>query len=186
VNNESSEIIRMFNTEFNRFATNPSLDLYPENLRKTIDEINDWVFNDINNGVYKCGFAQSQEAYNEAVAALFSSLERAESILSQQRYLAGDKFTEADVRFFMTLIRFDEVYVVHFKCNQKLIREYPNLWNYTKEIYQMPGIKDTVSFYHCRKHYYTSHPHINPFRIVPIGALSWVQYDAPHDRERKY
>eukprot|EP00271_Cylindrocystis_brebissonii_P009867 TRINITY_DN253_c0_g1_i1.p1 TRINITY_DN253_c0_g1~~TRINITY_DN253_c0_g1_i1.p1 ORF type:complete len:324 (-),score=61.51 TRINITY_DN253_c0_g1_i1:911-1882(-) len=185
VNNESSEIIRMFNSEFNDLCKNPELDLYPEELRGKIDEVNEWVYSDVNNGVYRTGFARTQEAYNQAAAVLFKALDRLESLLSQQRYLAGDKLTEADVRLFTTLIRFDEVYSVHFKCNQRLIREYENLFNYTKELYQVAGVKETVDFWHCRQHYYTSHEFLNPFGIVPVGSLSWIKWDGPHDRASK-
>eukprot|EP00270_Netrium_digitus_P002974 TRINITY_DN13373_c0_g1_i1.p1 TRINITY_DN13373_c0_g1~~TRINITY_DN13373_c0_g1_i1.p1 ORF type:complete len:324 (+),score=74.52 TRINITY_DN13373_c0_g1_i1:182-1153(+) len=185
VNNESSEIIRMLNFEYNHLAKNPSLDLYPEKLRPSIDEVNDWVYNNINNGVYKCGFSSTQAAYDQAVASLFESLDRAEEILSRQRYIAGSVLTEADIRLFVTLIRFDEVYTVHFKCNKKLIREYPNLFNYTKEIYQVPGISDTVDFFHINNHYYRSHS-INVFGIVPVGSLSWVKFDGPNDRNLKF
>ncbi|GMH27736.1 hypothetical protein Nepgr_029579 [Nepenthes gracilis] len=136
VNNESSEIIRMFNSEFNDLAMNAELDLYPSHLRSQIDEINEWVLDRINSGVYKSGFAKSQEDYNEAVKKLFEALDRCEDILGKQRYLCGSMLTEADIRLFVTLIRFDEVYAVHFKCNRKMVREYPNLFNYTKEIYQ--------------------------------------------------
>ncbi|GAA0170334.1 reductase [Lithospermum erythrorhizon] len=182
VNNESSEIIRMFNSEFNEIADNPDLDLYPPQLRAQIDEINEWTYNDINNGVYKCGFAQKQGAYNEAVTNLFNALDKCEEILSKQRYLCGDTVTEADIRLFKTLIRFDAVYVVHFKCSKKAIREYPNLFNYTKDIYQIPGISSSVNMEHIRKHYFISHTHINPFAIV--AASPNIDFSSPHDRDR--
>lgn len=186
VNNESAEIMRMFNSEFNGpgLATNPELDLYPEPLRKQIDELNDWIYPNFNNGVYRAGFAQTQDAYDVAAKDVAHSLDRAEEILSKSRYLTGDRLTEADIRLFLTLIRFDEVYAVHFKCNYKLVREYPNLFNYTKEIYQM--IPDTVNLWHIKQHYYRSHPSINPYGIVPLGSLDWVDFAAPHDRDRKY
>nr|XP_027087428.1 uncharacterized protein LOC113708912 isoform X1 [Coffea arabica] len=182
VNNESSEIIRMLNTEFNHLAENPELDLYPSHLQDQINEINGWIYDDINNGVYKCGFAKKQEPYNEAVKKLYEALDKAEEILNKQRYLCGGTVTEADVRLFVTLIRFDEVYAVHFKCNKKLLREYPNLFNYTKDIFQIPGVSSTVNMEHIKKHYYGSHPSINPFGIIPQGPD--IDYSSPHDRAR--
>ncbi|XP_003572899.1 uncharacterized protein LOC100826879 isoform X1 [Brachypodium distachyon] len=182
VNNESSEIIRMFNSEFNEIAENPGLDLNPPHLQASIDEVNDLVYDAINNGVYKCGFAKKQEPYDEAVRNLYEALDKCEEILSKQRYMCGNQLTEADIRLFVTLIRFDEVYAVHFKCNKKLLREYPNLFNYTKDIYQIPGISSTVNMEHIRKHYYGSHPSINPYRIVPAGPN--IDYNATHDREK--
>ncbi|KAH0453110.1 hypothetical protein IEQ34_017434 [Dendrobium chrysotoxum] len=181
VNNESSEIIRMFNTEFNEIAENPDLDLYPSHLQAVIDEVNEWVYDTINNGVYKCGFAQKQGPYNEAVVKLFDALDKCEEILSKQRYICANELTEADIRLFVTLIRFDEVYAVHFKCNKKQIREYPNLFNYTKDIYQIPGISHSVNFEHIRKGYYGMLS-LNPFGVIPIGPN--IDYSAPHDRER--
>jgi len=171
VNNESSEIIRMLNSEFNQFAKNKELDLYPENLRSQIDEVNSWVYDTVNTGVYKCGFAQSQEAYDLNVRKLFDSLNRLETILSKNKFLIGDQFTEADVRLFTSLLRFDSVYYVHFKCSLKHIYEYPNLWEYVRGIYQNNGIAQTVNWEHIIKHYFVSHAHINPFRIVPIGPV---------------
>ncbi|CAD6228378.1 unnamed protein product [Miscanthus lutarioriparius] len=182
VNNESSEITRMLNTEFNDIAGNPGLDLYPAHLRASIDEVNELVYDAINNGVYKCGFAKKQGPYDEAVARLYEALDKCEEILGKQRYICGNQLTEADIRLFVTLIRFDEVYAVHFKCNKKLLREYPNLFNYTKDIYQIPGISSTVNMEHIRKHYYGSHPSINPYGIIPAGPN--IDYNAPHDRER--
>ncbi|KAL2344688.1 hypothetical protein Fmac_005973 [Flemingia macrophylla] len=182
VNNESSEIIRMFNTEFNDIAENPSLDLYPADLKAHIDDINELIYDSINNGVYKCGFAKKQEPYNEAAGHLYEALDKCENMLSKQRYICGNTLTEADIRLFVTLIRFDEVYAVHFKCNKKLLREYPNLFNYTKDIFQIPGISSTVNMKHIKLHYYGSHPTINPFGVVPVGPN--IDYSAPHDRER--
>ncbi|CAA7014766.1 unnamed protein product [Microthlaspi erraticum] len=182
VNNESSEIIRMLNTEFNGVAKNPSLDLYPSHLRDAIDETNEWVFNGINNGVYKCGFARKQEPYNEAVNELYEAVDRCEVILGKQRYICGNTFSEADIRLFVTLIRFDEVYAVHFKCNKRLLREYPNIFNYVKDIYQISGMSSTVNMEHIKQHYYGSHPTINPFGIIPQGPN--IDYSSPHDRER--
>lgn len=182
VSNESAEIIRMLNTEFNEIAENADLDLYPSQLQAKIDEVNDWVYDAINNGVYKCGFAKKQAPYDEAVAKLYEALDKCEAILANQRYICGNVLTEADVRLFVTLIRFDEVYTVHFKCNKKLLREYPNLFNYTKDIYQIPGMSSTVHMAHIKNHYYGSHPSINPYGIVPIGSS--IDYSSPHDRER--
>ncbi|XP_020588385.1 uncharacterized protein LOC110030144 isoform X1 [Phalaenopsis equestris] len=182
VNNESSEIIRMFNTEFNEIAENADLNLYPSHLLAAIDEVNELVYNTINNGVYKCGFATKQGPYDEAVVKLYNALDKCEEILSRQRYICGNELTEADIRLFVTLIRFDEVYSVHFKCNKKLLREYPNLFNYTKDIPQIPGISGTVNMEHIKKHYYGSHPNINPHGIIPIGSN--IDYSASHDRDR--
>ncbi|XP_028550638.1 uncharacterized protein LOC110112422 [Dendrobium catenatum] len=182
VNNESAEIIRMFNTEFNEIAENPDLDLYPSHLQTVIDGVNEWVYETINNGVYRCGFAKKQGPYDEAVVKLYDALDKCEEILSKQRYICGNELTEADIRLFVTLIRFDEVYVVHFKCNKKLLREYPNLFNYTKDIYQIPGISSTVNMEHIKKHYYGSHPAINPYGVIPIGSNT--DFSASHDRDR--
>ncbi|MFS7948660.1 putative glutathione S-transferase, Thioredoxin-like superfamily, glutathione Transferase family [Helianthus anomalus] len=182
VNNESEEIIRMLNTEFNEIAENPSLDLYPSHLQTQINELNDWIYSGINNGVYKCGFAKKQGPYEEAAKQLYEALDKCEEILGKQRYLCGDTLTEADVRLFVTLIRFDEVYAVHFKCNKKLLREYPNLFNYTKDLFQIPGMSSTVNMEHIKKHYYGSHPTINPYGIIPFGPN--IDYLAPHDRDR--
>ncbi|KAF6136847.1 hypothetical protein GIB67_043236, partial [Kingdonia uniflora] len=182
VNNESSEIIRMFNTEFNDIAEIPTLDLYPSHLQSQIDKINEWVYDGINNGVYKCGFATKQGPYEEAAEKLYQTLDKCEEILGRQRYLCGNSLTEADIRLFVTLIRFDEVYAVHFKCNKKLLREYPNLLNYTRDIFQIPGMSSTVNMEHIKKHYYGSHPSINPFGIIPTGPN--VDYSSTHDRQR--
>jgi len=184
VNNESSEIIRMFNSEFNEFAKNKDLDLYPSNLREKIDEINGWVYDSINDGVYKCGFARKQEPYEESFLKLFGALDKVEEILSKNRYLTGNQITEADIRLFTTLVRFDPVYYGHFKCNKKHVYEYPNMWNFVKELYQIPEIKETVNFEHIKNHYYGSHESINPFRIVPLGPE--INFDAPHDRNEKF
>jgi len=169
VNNESSEIIRMLNSEFNEYATNKELDLYPSNLRTNIDEVNSWIYEGINNGVYRAGFAQKQESYEQAYTKLFESLDKVEKILAKNRYLCGDQITEADVRLATTLFRFDVVYYTHFKCNKKRIVDYSNLWNFTKELYQMEQIKSTVNFQHIKQHYFGSHKNINPFGIVPLG-----------------
>ena len=179
VSNESSEIIRMFNSAFDAIA-DTSHDYYPEALRPQIDEINERVYHTLNNGVYKCGFATTQEAYEEAFGPLFDTLDWLEDILSKNRYLVGDVVTEADWRLFTTLVRFDPVYVGHFKCNKKRIRDYENLWNYTLELYQWPGVAETVNHRHIKAHYYASHETINPTRIVPKGPE--IDFSAPHNR----
>ena len=181
VSDESSEIIRMFNAAFDAF-TDVRTDFYPARLRGTIDAINVRVYDTVNNGVYRCGFAATQQAYDEAFGELFASLDWLEDILSENRYLTGDTLTEADWRLFTTLIRFDAVYVGHFKCNLRRIVDYPNLSNYLRELYQMPGIAGTVNLFHIRNHYYRSHESINPRRIVPGGPE--LDFDAPHDRDR--
>jgi len=168
VSNESSEIIRMFNSEFNELTGN-NIDYYPQSERDSIDEWNAFVYPNVNNGVYRCGFATTQSAYEEAYNNLFDSLDKLDSHLSRSRYLAGSKITEADWRLFTTLIRFDAVYVGHFKCNKKRIADYPNLNGYMKELYQVPGIKETTDFYHIKRHYYFSHTGINPTQVVPKG-----------------
>jgi putative glutathione S-transferase len=169
VNNESAEIIRMFNSEFQMLCAHPEFDLYPAKLRSLIDEVNAWVYPDINNGVYRCGFARSQKAFDAAYSQLFSALDRVEEILSRQAYLCGNTLTEADVRLFATLIRFDSVYHTHFKCNRKLIAQYPAMQGYLAGIYQLPGVAATVNLPHIRHHYYHSHRHLNPSGIVPAG-----------------
>ena len=181
VNNESSEIIRMLNSAFNDLGAE-DVDFYPEELREEIDKINAEVYSNVNNGVYKAGFATSQEAYEEALSALFKTLDALEDRLSRQRYLAGDRLTEADWRLFTTLVRFDAVYVAHFKCNLRRIADYPNLSNYLCALYQVPGVADTVNFTHIKNHYFGSHGTINPTGIVPAGPE--LDYSAPHDRDR--
>ena len=181
VNNESPEIIRMLNTEFNEWGDGDP-DFYPADLRQSIDAINEPIYETVNNGVYKSGFAQTQEAHEEAVNALFATLDDLEARLDTQRYLAGDRITEADWRAFPTLIRFDAVYVGHFKCNKRQIEEYPNLSNYLRELYQYPGVADTVNMDHIKRHYYESHESINPFRIVPTGPA--LDFTRLHDRTR--
>lgn len=168
VNNESAEIIRIFNSGFNTLTSNDD-DYYPEALRQEIDDINEMVYHDINNGVYKAGFATTQKAYEEAVNALFHALDIVEERLSKQRYLVGSNITEADWRLFTTLIRFDAVYHGHFKCNKKQIADYPNIYGYMKELYQVPGVAETVNFDHIKRHYYFSHTMINPTQIIPVG-----------------
>ena len=168
VNNESREIIRMFDTEFADIAQN-NVDLYPQDWQKEIDQAIDDIYDPINNGVYKAGFAKSQEAYEEAVQELFTALDYWENILAKQKYLCGDRLTEADICMFTTLFRFDAVYYVHFKCNLRHVWDYPNLWGYLKRIYQASGVKETCNLEHIKLHYYQSHPHINPSGIVPTG-----------------
>ena len=180
VSNESSEIIRMFNSAFDGITGNRD-DYWPEALRKGIEEVNARVYDTVNNGVYKAGFATTQEAYDEAVHPLFDSLDWLEQRLSSRRYLMGERITEADWRLFTTLIRFDLVYHLHFKCNRKRIVDYPNLWAYTRELYQWPGVADTVHFDHIVRHYHVSHETINPHRIIPINPEP--DFDAPHGRE---
>lgn len=185
VNNESSEIIRMLNREFNEFCATEEqqmLDLYPDDLRVEIDGVNEWVYRDINNGVYRCGFATSQEAYDTAVEKLFHGLDKTEEILSRNRYLTGNRLTEADIRLFVTLIRFDVVYHGHFKCNKRRILDYPNLWSFMKDIYQTNGIASTVNFEHIKKVYQESQRSINPHGIVSIGPD--LDLLSPHDRDK--
>lgn len=179
VNNESSEIMRILNSEFNAFSST-KYDYYPEHQRKNIDEINQFVYENINNGVYRCGFAKTQKAYEEAFDALFNALNQIEEILAKQRYLIGSQLTEADWRLFTTLIRFDVVYYGHFKCNLQRIIDYSHLSNYLRELYQYPGIKETVNFDHIKQHYYGSHLTINPTGIVPKGPK--LNLDEPHNR----
>ncbi|WP_439136264.1 glutathione S-transferase family protein [Pseudomaricurvus sp.] len=180
VNNESADIIRMLNSAFDAF-TDVKTDFYPEHLRQRIDEVNDLVYNNINNGVYKSGFATSQEAYEKAFRALFDALDEVETLLDQQRYLTGEQITEADWRLFTTLIRFDSVYYGHFKANLRRIEDYPNLSNYLRELYQVEGVADTVNFEHIKTHYYYSHDTINPTRVIPLGPE--VDYLRPHNRK---
>ncbi len=181
VNNESSEIIRMMNSEFNAF-TNDSTDYYPAALRPQIDEINDFVYSHINNGVYRAGFARTQEAYEEAARRVFVGLDRLESILAKQRYLCGDRITEADWRAFVTLVRFDPIYNGHFKCNLRQLRDYPNTFNFMLELYQQPDVGETIDIEKFKRGYYGGQSNVNPLGIVPIGPL--VDYTKPHDRGR--
>ncbi|MEZ5931075.1 MAG: glutathione S-transferase family protein [Alphaproteobacteria bacterium] len=180
VSNESSEIIRMLNSAFDGIGAIEG-DFYPEARREAVDEINAEVYDNVNNGVYKSGFATSQEAYEDAVLALFRTLERLEARLSEWRYLVGEQITEADWRLFTTLVRFDPVYVGHFKCNLKRLVDFPSLFAYARELYQWPGIKETVDFHHIKNHYYASHTSINPTQIVPKGpVMDWAE---PHGRD---
>ena len=179
VSNESSEIIRMFNSAFNTLTGSVD-DFYPQNLQTDIDKINAKIYDTINNGVYKAGFATSPEAYKDAVTALFESLNEIEEHLSENRYLAGNQLTEADWRLFTTLIRFDAVYVGHFKCNIRRIEDYPALSGYLRDLYQYPGIAETVNMIEIKHHYYGSHETINPSGIVPAGPQ--LDFGRPHDR----
>ncbi len=181
VNNESSEIIRMLNSAFDAF-TDVRTDYYPAALRAEIDRVNEAVYETVNNGVYRSGFATTQAAYEEAACALFATVDQIEARLSRQRYLAGPQITEADWRLFTTLVRFDAVYFSHFKCNLRRIVDYPNLWNYLRELYQVPGVAETVSLDHIKRHYYGSHRNVNPTGIVPIGPA--IDFTLPHDRGR--
>ncbi len=181
VNNESSEIILMLNSEFDEFG-NSTQDFCPPELRDEIDQINEVVYRNINNGVYKCGFATTQQAYEEAFNNLFSTLDQIENILSKKRYLVGDKLTLADWRLFTTLLRFDSVYYTHFKCNLRRIEEYPHISNYLRELYQYPGVQETVNFKHIKEHYFKSHKTINPTGIVPSGPE--LDLSTPHNRSK--
>ena len=182
VSNESSEIIRMFNSAFDGLTGNTD-DYWPEALRAPIEEVNDRVYRTVNNGVYRAGFATTQAAYDEAVTELFDTLDWLEARLGQHRYLMGDRITEADWRLFVTLIRFDPVYHLHFKCNRRRIIDYPNLWAFTRELYQWPGLSDTVNLDHIVRHYHYSHTTINPYRIIPINPV--LDYDEPHGRDER-
>jgi putative glutathione S-transferase len=180
VTNNYPDITIGFETEFAAYHRPGAPDLYPKPLRAEIDAINTVVYSDVNNGVYKAGFATSQSAYESAVDALFQRLDQLEARLAGQRFLVGSQITEADIRLFTTLVRFDAVYVGHFKCNLRRLVDYPNLWGYARDLYQRPGFGDTVNFDHIKRHYYMTHDHINPTRIVPKGPL--VDWMAPHDR----
>ena len=181
VNNESAEIIRMLNSAFDEWGSR-EINFLPAHLRTRVDEINTYVYDNVNNGVYKCGFATTQAAYETAFDALFAALDRIETQLASQHYLAGNELTEADWRLFTTLVRFDSVYYGHFKCNLRRLVDYPNLWNYTRELYQKPGVAETVNLVHIKRHYYMSHTTINPTGIVPKGPL--LDFGAAHDRAR--
>ena len=181
VSNESSEIIRMMNSAFDDIGA-ASGDYYPEELRSEIDSINDRVYTDVNNGVYKSGFATTQSAYEDAVKPLFETLDWLDERLSSQRYLTGNRITEADWRLFTTLVRFDPVYVGHFKCNIRRIADYQNLSGYLRDLYQQPGIAETVNMSHIKDHYYSSHESVNPSRVVPLGPE--IDFTAPHNRAK--
>ncbi len=179
VSNESSEIIRMFNSAFDEVGAT-AVSFLPTELLAEIDTVNEFVYSAMNNGVYKAGFAMTEAAYREAVVTLFDALDTLEARLVDQRYLLGNTITEADWRLFTTLVRFDAVYVGHFKCNIRRIVDYPNLWGYLRDLYQVPGIAETVNIEHIKAHYYTSHANINPTRIIPVGPL--LDFNEPHDR----
>ena len=181
VSNESSEIIRMLNSAFDAAGAAPG-DFYPADLRPVIDALNVRIYATVNNGVYKAGFATTQQAYEEAVRPLFATFDMLEERLARERYLCGGRLTEADWRLFTTLVRFDPVYVAHFKCNLRRLVDYPNLWGFARELYQHPGVADTVSFAHIKRHYYQSHTTINPTGIVPLGPE--LDFLAPHGRAR--
>jgi putative glutathione S-transferase len=182
VTNNYPDITIDFETQFKKFQRPDAPDLYPDALRDEIDAVNAVIYEDVNNGVYKAGFAATQAAYEEAVDALFARLDWVEERLSRQRFLAGNRLTEADIRLFTTLARFDAVYYGHFKCNLRRLVDYPSLWNYARDLFQRPGFGDTVNFDHIKRHYYMTHDEINPSRIVPIGPE--LHLDRPHGRER--
>jgi glutathionyl-hydroquinone reductase len=183
VSNESSEIIRMLNKAFDLVGANAN-DYYPQPLRPQIDAVNDRIYGAVNNGVYKCGFATTQDAYDTAIRPLFETLDWIEALLDQQKYLVGDQITEADWRLFTTLVRFDPVYVGHFKCNIRRISDYPNVGNYLKDLYQWDGVAQTVNMRHIKSHYYGSHESINPSRIVPAGPE--LNLNHTHNRDEKF
>ncbi len=181
VNNESAEIIRMFGSEFDEWG-DASVDLYPEDLRAEIDALEEWIYSDLNNGVYRAGFAKSQEAYESAYRRVAGILPKLEERLAERRYLTGDRITEADWRLFVTLVRFDAVYHTHFRCNGVKVAELPNLWGYTRELYQQPGVAETVAMDEIKRHYYTTHDELNPKRIIPAGGPTHDDFMAPHGR----
>lgn len=180
VSNESSEIIRMFNSAFDE-VTGDTQDFFPQARRDAIETMNSLIYDNINNGVYRCGFATTQQAYEQAYKRLFDALDQIEKQLSEQRYLTGDAITEADWRLFTTLIRFDAVYHGHFKCNRQRLKDFPAISNYVRELYQWSGVADTVNFHHIKRHYYFSHSMINPTQVVPIGPD--IDYLKPHNRD---
>ncbi|EEX09819.1 conserved hypothetical protein [Ruegeria lacuscaerulensis ITI-1157] len=182
VSNESSEIIRMFNSAFDEITGNTD-DYWPAEMRDAIEDVNARIYSNVNNGVYKAGFATTQEAYDAAVHPLFDTLDWLEERLADNRYLMGDRLTEADWRLFTTLIRFDPVYHLHFKCNRRRLIDYANLWAYTRELYQWPGVADTVNLHHIVRHYHFSHDSINPHRIIPINPV--LDYWQPHGRDQR-
>jgi putative glutathione S-transferase len=181
VNNESADIIRMFGSAFDQVGARPG-DYYPQPLRHEIDMVNQRIYETLNNGVYRCGFATTQAAYEAAVVPLFETLDWLEGRLSHSRFLCGDTLTEADIRLFTTLVRFDSVYHGHFKCNIRRIVDYKNLWAYTRDLFQLPGVAETVDFGHIKRHYYMSHRRINPTGIVPVGPE--LDFESPADRDR--
>jgi glutathionyl-hydroquinone reductase len=181
VNNESQDIVRILDADFADLARHPEVDLYPEDLRHEIDALNERVYQRVNNGVYRTGFATSQEAYEDAFTELFDELADLDRLLGERRYLAGDRITEADWRLWVTLLRFDAVYYVHFRCNGRRLVDHPNLWAYARELFQHPGVRETVDMAQIKEHYYTTHDMLNPKRIVPAGPLD-TDWDAPHGR----
>jgi glutathionyl-hydroquinone reductase len=183
VNNESCQIIRMLNSEFNQF-TKSTVDFYPKHLQAKIEQIQDTIYQPINNGVYRSGFATSQSAYEQAVTELFQALDAWENVLEQQRYLCGEDITLADWCLFTTLFRFDLAYYGIFKCNVRRLIDYPNLWNYLRDLYQQPGVKEVCNADHVKQLYYAGLPELNPNRIVPVGPA--MQFDLPHDRDRRF
>ncbi|MEQ9771555.1 glutathione S-transferase family protein [Pectobacterium jejuense] len=183
VSNESADIIRMLNSAFDGVGATAG-DYYPEALRAQIDELNGWIYDKVNNGVYKAGFATSQSAYDESATAVFAALSDLESILAKQRYLTGEQLTEADLRLWTTLIRFDPVYHTHFKCDKYRLSDYPNLFGFLRDIYQMPGIADTVDMAHIRHHYYRSHGTINPYGVISLGPEQ--DLNQPHHRDKTF
>jgi len=182
VTNDFPVITTMMETEFAAHHREGAPDLYPVELRPEIDELNALIYDTVNNGVYKAGFARTQEAYEEAIDALFATLDMLEERLATRRYLVGGRLTEADIRLYPTLVRFDPVYHGHFKCNLRRLVDYPNLWAYTRDLYSRPAFRETTDFDHIKRHYYMTHPHINPTRIVPKGPV--IDWDEPHGRER--
>ena len=180
VSNNFPDITLDLDTAFGEWA-DPAVSLYPENLRAEIDGLNDWIYSEINNGVYRSGFATTQEAYEEAVARVFVALDELEVRLGRSRYLFGPDLTESDVRLWVTLARFDAVYYSHFKTNLRRIVDYPNLWGYARDLYQQPAFRESTRFDQIKRHYFVTHPHINPTRIVPVGPV--VDWDLPHGRE---
>jgi len=184
VNNESAEIMRIFNRSFNEIAKYPEVDLYPETYRAQIDEMTEWIQEEILLGVYKVGYAKTQQEYEEAFNILFEALEKVENILKTNRFLCGKVFTEIDIKLFVTLIRFDEAYYVYYKCNKKMIVDYPNLLNYLREIYQMPGITETVNMEHIKAIYFSGGSGLNHYAIIPIGTDFGSSLKQKHDRDR--
>ncbi|MFC4453086.1 glutathione S-transferase family protein [Deinococcus sonorensis] len=182
VTNNYPDITLDFETEFTAFQRPGAPDLYPEALRPEIDALNAVIYEEVNNGVYRAGFAANQARYDEAVTTLFARLDALEQHLATRRYLVGGQLTEADIRLFTTLVRFDAVYVGHFKCNLRRLVDYPNLWGYARDLYQRPAFRETVNFDHIKRHYYLTHPKLDPTGIVPLGPLT--DWDAPHQRER--
>jgi glutathionyl-hydroquinone reductase len=184
VSNESSEIIQMLNRSFDKFAKNPALNLEPQEFKDEMKAVDSWIYGTLNNGVYRCGFASTQKAYDTAISELTESFYRVSQILENQRFISGDQITLSDVRLFPTLLRFDEVYIVYFKCNTRSIKYTPAILNYCRDIYQMAGVKDTVNMEQIKMHYLTSHPHLNKFSILPRGTNFEKLLEEPHNRDQ--